>query len=122
MSSFFALAVNAGFAALGTDALYVPADGSPSRTVRVIAKRPDAFRDFGDSRIATPTAVFDVRVADVPSPKAGDTLVFDGIVHVIQGEPSRDRERLVWTLDTRPQGTWEPSADPPQPPTDGGGF
>jgi hypothetical protein len=31
-----------------------------------------------------------------------DRLVLEGEAFVVQGEPVRDRERLVWTLDTRP--------------------
>jgi hypothetical protein len=37
----------------------------------------------------------------VPDPRPGDCLVLDGVTLVIQGQPARDRERLVWTLDTR---------------------
>jgi hypothetical protein len=38
----------------------------------------------------------------VTIPRPGDRLVLDGETFV-QGEPMRDRERLVWTLDTRPE-------------------
>lgn len=48
------------------------------------------------------TSVFDVRVSEVEEPEAGDTLTVDGATFVVQGEPVRDRERLVWTLDVRP--------------------
>ena len=33
---------------------------------------------------------------------AGDRLEIDGDAFLIQGEPVRDRERLVWTVDLRP--------------------
>ena len=48
------------------------------------------------------TTVVDVRVADLPAPRAGDVIVIGADSHVIQGEPLRDRERLIWTLDLRP--------------------
>jgi hypothetical protein len=43
----------------------------------------------------------DVRVAEVASPRPGDRIVLDSETFVIQGEPVRDRERLVWTLEVR---------------------
>ena len=45
---------------------------------------------------------FDLRVAEVANPRPGDRIVVDGEAFVVQGEPVRDRERLVWTLEVRP--------------------
>jgi hypothetical protein len=42
-------------------------------------------------------------VSEVATPRPDDRLVIDGEAFVVQGEPLRDRERLVWTLDTRPE-------------------
>jgi hypothetical protein len=88
---------------LGRDAKYEPAEGEPF-PVRVIARRADAVTDFGDARLWSETTRFDLRVSEVASPRPGDRLVLDGEPFVVQGEPARDRERLVWTLDVRP--TW----------------
>ena len=44
----------------------------------------------------------DLRVAEVPNPRPGDRIEIDGDAFLIQGEPVRDRERLVWTVDLRP--------------------
>ena len=104
-----AAAVDALFADpnIAIDGIYTPAGGAP-RTVRVIARRPDQIIGLGETRIHTATAVFDVRVSEVPAPAAGDALVIPasgpgtGETVVVQGEPRRDRERLVWTLDARP--------------------
>jgi hypothetical protein len=41
-------------------------------------------------------------VSEVAEPRAGDRVVVDDETFVIQGEPVRDSERLVWTLETRP--------------------
>ena len=38
----------------------------------------------------------------VPAPRPGDRIEIDGDAFLIQGEPVRDRERLVWTVDLRP--------------------
>jgi hypothetical protein len=86
---------------IASDAVYTPADGDPV-SVRVIARRPDEIVGFGDTRVHTATAIFDVRISEVPTPAEGDTLEVGGETYVIQGEPVGDRERLVWTLDCRP--------------------
>jgi hypothetical protein len=86
---------------IGRDAVYDPADGEPF-PVRVIARRADALTEFGGARLWSETTRFDVRVSEVTSPRPGDRLVLDGETFVVQGEPVRDRERLIWTLDVRP--------------------
>jgi hypothetical protein len=102
--SAFGTAVAALFADanLARDAMYQPSDGDPF-PVRVIARRADAITDFSEARLWSETSSFDVRVCEVASPRPGDGLVLDGETFVVQGEPVRDRERLVWTLDARPQ-------------------
>jgi hypothetical protein len=97
----FAAAIDDLFADpnIGSDAVYTPAGGE---SVRVIARRPDEIVGFGDTRIHAATAIFDVRISEVPAPAEGDTLAVGGDTHVIQGEPVGDRERLVWSLDCRP--------------------
>ncbi len=90
------------FAEFGVDAIFTPSDGS-SVNVRVIAKQPDEIVGFGDTRVHTETALFEVRASEVAQPSPGDLLNVDGADYVIQGEPERrDPHRLVWTLDTRP--------------------
>lgn len=87
---------------LSSAAVYrVQGTGDPL-AIRVITRRPDQVFDFGNTRIHTETSLFDVRVAEVPGPRPGDTLEIDGETFVLQGEPVRDSERLIWTLDTRP--------------------
>jgi len=87
---------------LARDAIYRGQGTGDPITIRVIARRPDQVLDFGDTRIHTETSLFDVRVSEVPSPRPGDTLEVDGETFVLQGEPVRDSERLIWTLDMRP--------------------
>jgi hypothetical protein len=95
-------ALDATFAAFGMYAVYTPAAGEPV-SVRVIARRPDTIVGFGDARIHTETAPFEVRASEVVSPRPDDQLTVGGETFVIQGEPERrDPERLVWSLDTRP--------------------
>ncbi len=86
---------------IGRDAVYTSDGGTPV-LVRVIARRADAVTDFGDARLWSETTRLDLRIAEVPNPRPGDRIEIDGEAFLIQGEPLRDRERLVWTVDLRP--------------------
>lgn len=101
--SALAAAVSALFADpnIGRDAVYI-ADGGAPQLVRVVARRADAITDFGDARVWSDTTRIDLRVAEVANPRPGDRIEIDGDAYLIQGEPVRDRERLVWTVDLRP--------------------
>jgi hypothetical protein len=101
--SAFAAAVGALFADpnMGRDAVYI-ADGGAPALVRVVARRADAITDFGGARLWSETTRVDLRVAEVPNPRPGDRMEIDGDAFLIQGEPIRDRERLVWTVELRP--------------------
>ncbi|RDD69935.1 head-tail joining protein [Paracoccus versutus] len=101
--SAFAAAVGALFADrnIGRDAVYI-ADGGTPVLVRVVARRADAVSDFGDARLWSETTRVDLRVVEVANPRPGDRIEIDGEAFLIQGEPVRERERLVWTVDLRP--------------------
>jgi hypothetical protein len=58
---------------------------------------------FGETRIATETTIFDIRTSEVAAPAEGDTIEMNGAVYVIQGEPLRDVERLIWTIEGAPR-------------------
>jgi hypothetical protein len=101
--SAFTAALDALFANphIGRDAVYVAEGGTPV-LVRAVARRADTITDFGDARLWSETTRLDLRVAEVPNPRPGDRIEIDGEAFLIQGEPTRDRERLVWTVDLRP--------------------
>jgi hypothetical protein len=88
------------------DAVWRPGGTGDGIPVRAIARRPDREVEFGGVAVHTVTAVLEVRVSEVPNPAEGDTITLIGApggeTFVVQGEPMRDAERLVWTLDTRP--------------------
>jgi hypothetical protein len=86
---------------VGRDATYTPTDGDPV-PVRVITHRGDTITEFGAARRWSETTRFDLRVAEVASPRPGDRIMLDGETFVVQGEPVRDRERLVWSREVRP--------------------
>ena len=83
-------------------AIYRPGGVGDGTPVRAVARRPDREFEFGDITLHTGTALFEVRVSEVSNPSEGDSITLDGETFVVQGEPTRDAERLVWTLDTRP--------------------
>jgi hypothetical protein len=103
MTSAFAAAAGALLADpnIGGDAVYI-ADGGAPVSVRAVARRADAISDFGDARLWSETIRIDLRVAEAPNPRPGDRIENEGEAFLIQGEPVRDRERLVWTVDLRP--------------------
>ncbi len=101
--SAFGAAVDLLFADpnIGKDAVYTPEGGTPV-PVRIIARRADEVTGFGEARLWSETTRIDLRVAEVPAPRPGDLIEIDDDAFLIQGEPVRDRERLVWTMDLRP--------------------
>ena len=100
--SAFAAAIEMLFADpnIGVEAIYTSDGGAPV-LVRIVARRADAVSEFGDARLWSETTRIDLRVAEVPNPRPGDRIEINGEVFLIQGEPVRDRERLVWTVDLR---------------------
>ncbi|MCC5976183.1 MAG: hypothetical protein JJT81_19325 [Rubellimicrobium sp.] len=86
---------------IARDALYIAEGGAP-QLIRVVMRRADDVTDFGNARLWSETTRVDLRVAEIPEPRPGDRIEIDGEAFVIQGEPVRDRERLVWTVDLRP--------------------
>ena len=101
--SAFAAAVGAIFADpnIGRDAVYTPEGGAPV-LVRVVARRADDITDFGDARLWSETTRVDLQVAEVANARPGDRIEIEGDAFLIQSEPVRDREQLVWTVDLRP--------------------
>jgi hypothetical protein len=86
---------------IARDAVYV-ADGGTPVLVRVVMRRADDITAFGDARLWSETTRIDLRVAEVSNPRPGERIEISSEAFLIQGEPVRDRERLVWTLDLRP--------------------
>jgi len=99
----FAAALDALFADgnITRDATYI-ADGGAPQLIRVVTRRADEVTGFGEARLWSETTRIDLRVAEVPNPRPGDRVEIEGEAFLIQGEPVRDRERLVWTVDLRP--------------------
>ena len=83
------------------DAIWFAGGTGPGVAFRVIRKSPDEITPFGAGRILSETTLLDVRLADMPTPAQGDLIQIGAETFVLQGEPKLDRERLIWTLNTR---------------------
>jgi hypothetical protein len=86
---------------LARDAVWRPAVGDPV-PIRIMLRQPDEVASFGESRFATDTTVIDIRVTEVAEPRPGDRIDIDGELLLVQGEPRRDAERLVWRIEAVP--------------------
>ena len=100
----FAAAMDRIFAnpSMAVVALWISGTTSEERTIRVIRRAPDRITEFGAARLMSDTMVLDVRVSDLADPRPGDLIVIGTDSFTIQGEPLRDSDRLIWTLDLRP--------------------
>lgn len=83
-------------------AVWISASTSEERPIRVVHRAPDRITEFGAGRFISDTMMVDVRVSELPDPRTGDLIVIGTNSFTIQGEPVRDRERLIWSLDLRP--------------------
>jgi len=101
MKSAFAAAIDAIFrdANVAEDALWRTAGAGGGIAVRIVRKSPDEIVGFGNSRTVLPTVLIDVRVSEVASPAAEDTVEIDGSLFDIIGTPTVDSLGLVWTCE-----------------------
>ena len=87
---------------MGSSAVWIAGGTSEERTVRLIRRAPDRITEFGSARILSETLTADIRVSDIPDPRPGDLIVIGTESFAIQGEPIRDRDRLIWTVELVP--------------------
>ena len=99
----FATAIDRIFADanMAVAALWFAGGTGPGVSIRVIRKSPDEITPFGAARILSETTLLEARVADLPTLAAGDLIRIGLEDFLVQGEPKLDRERLIWTLNTR---------------------
>lgn len=102
--SIFAAAIDDLFADpnLARDAVWREGGTGAPVTLRVVLRQPDRVESFGEARIWSESVIGDVRTHDAPNLAKADVFEIDGAIYVVQGEPSRDSERLVWTVELRP--------------------
>ncbi len=101
--TIFAAAMDRIYAnpSMAAAAVWISATTSEKRPIRIIARAPDRITEFGAGRFVSDTMMVEVRVSDLQEPRPSDLIVIGADSFTIQGEPVRDRERLIWTLDLR---------------------
>lgn len=99
----FAVALDLLFADpnLAHEAWHRDSEGQFTR-IRIIPRRNDAVTEFGAARLVSETFRFDVRVTDLPAPRPDEQILFGDETFLIRGEPIRDRDRLIWTVEATP--------------------
>ena len=99
----FAAALDLLFADLNLaqEAWHRDCEGQFTR-IRIIMRRNDDVTIFGAARLVSETLRFDVRVSDLPAPRPDEQILLGEETFLIQGEPIRDRERLIWTIEAAP--------------------
>jgi len=99
----FAVALDLLFADpnLAHEAWHRDSEGQFTR-IRIIPRRNDAVTEFGSARLVSETFRFDVRVTDLPAPRPDEQILFGDETFLIRGEPIRDRDRLIWTVEATP--------------------
>jgi hypothetical protein len=87
---------------MSRDATWSPGGAGPGQTLRVILRSPDTITEFGAARVWSETVIADIRVAEAPNLTSGDRIDLNDTSYTVQGEPVRDRERLIWTVELVP--------------------
>ena len=70
--------------------------------IRIIPRAEDVTRGFGGGQLWSESFRFDVRVSELPSPRPDEQILYGEETYLIQGEPLRDRDRLIWTIEATP--------------------
>jgi hypothetical protein len=108
--SIFAEAIDDLFADpnLARDAAWRAGGTGAPVAVRIVLRQPDRIGGFGGTRLLAATTVIEVRTVEAPELAEGDAFEIPGSgpgqageTFVVQGEPVRDGERLVWTAELR---------------------
>ena len=101
--SAFATALDLLFADpnLAHEAWHRDCEGQFTR-IHIIPKRADSISEFGLARLVSNSFQFDVRISDLPRPLPDEQIIWGDETYLIQGEPIRDREHLLWTITVCP--------------------
>ena len=101
--SVVAAALDALFADpnIGRDAIWRAGGAGAGVNVRVVFRAPDTTANFGGGRFVAQSRFVDVRISEVPVLAPGDTFEITSAIHVVQGEPMRDDDNLIWSVEVR---------------------
>lgn len=86
---------------LSLAAIYRAGAAPPDVPVRIIRRAPDRIASFGEGRLITDSVLIDVPVASVPTLMRGDTFDVGAARYEVRGDPVRDADRLIWSVEAR---------------------
>ena len=86
---------------IGRDAIWRAGGAGAGVNVRLVYRAPDATSSFGGGRFVAQSRFIDVRTSEVPVIAPGDTFEIGGTTYVVQGEPMRDDDNLIWSAEVR---------------------
>lgn len=101
----FAAGIDALFADpnIGRDAIWRSGGEGVGTAVRIVFRTPDQIGSFGGGRFVTTGRLLDCRTAEIAQLEPGDTFEIEEEIFIVQGEPLRDGEGLIWKAEVRPQ-------------------
>ena len=101
--SIFAEAVDSLFTDpnIGRDATWRAGGSGAGVAVKVVFRAPDQVANFGGGRFVAQGRFIDVRLSEVAILQPGDTFEIGSATHVVQGEPMRDDDSLIWSAEVR---------------------
>ncbi len=83
-------------------AIYRVGGEGDGAAIPVLLSRPDRSVSLFGQETLSEGGGFLIRVSDVASPAAGDTLEVEGAVYTVQGAPARYDEQVLWRVEARP--------------------
>lgn len=86
---------------IGRDAIWRAGGAGAGVNVRVVFRAPDTTANFGGGRFVAQSRFVDVRISEVPVLAPGDTFEIGSTIYLVQGEPTRDDDNLIWSAEVR---------------------
>ena len=101
--SAFAAAIDLLFtdANIGREAIWRAGGSGIGVDVKVVFRAPDTTASFGGGRFVAQSRFIDVRISEVPVLAPGDTFEIGSTIYLVQGEPTRDDDNLIWSAEVR---------------------
>lgn len=88
---------------MATDVEYRAGGGIPGVIVRAVKASPTVDMDYQATRLRSDALIVDVMVSEVAQPRPDDAVVLNGDIYLVDGEPERDSEGLIWRLSLVPE-------------------
>ncbi|SDE90243.1 head-tail joining protein [Limimaricola pyoseonensis] len=98
----FRRGIDAVFERMGQKAHWFQGGWGAGLGCRVIPRAADEETSFGGTRLISDAMTLKVRVSEINAPSENDAFEIEGQRYIVQGVPTRDARRLVWSMEARP--------------------